>query len=115
MAPSLLDRKARARYARQISLPEIGEQGQLRLLQTRVPSESAVAAMYLERAGLEVTRGPSARAIAVDVQAGDPALSQAAAFLSGALSAVEALKAALGVGEPLQLPESFRLSQEHSS
>lgn len=113
---SLLSREARARFARQISLPEIGEQGQLRLSQARVTCQSAVTAMYLERAGVEVARavgGESAQATAVE--AGDPALREAAAFLSGALGAVEALKSALGVGTPLQLPEPLRLSEEQSS
>lgn len=114
MAPSLLDREARARYARQISLPEIGEQGQLRLSQTRVRCQSAVTATYLERAGVEVARGTGAEP-AIAVEAGDPALREAAAFLSGALTAVEALKSALGAGAPLQLPQPFRLSEEHSS
>ena len=49
-----LSRDARARYARQISLPEIGEQGQLRLGETRVRCGHEVAALYLERAGLDV-------------------------------------------------------------
>jgi hypothetical protein len=111
---SLLSREARARYARQISLPEIGEQGQLRLSQTRVQCESAVTAMYLERAGVEVASGPGTGPV-FDVQAGDPALAEAAAFLSGALGAVEAIKTALGIGTPLELPESLRLSEEHSS
>jgi len=82
-------------------------------LQTRVACQSAVTAMYLERAGVEVARGISGGQ-AIVVEAGDPALCEAAVFLSGALGAVEALKSALGVGTPLQLPESFQLKEQSS-
>jgi hypothetical protein len=108
-----LSRDARARFARQISLPEIGEQGQLRLGETRVRCGDPVAAMYLERAGLDVVDAPN-EGPSLHVQAGEPALQQAAAFLSGALSAVEVIKAALGVGTPLRLPDSFQLKEPSS-
>ena len=110
---SALSRDARVRYARQISLPEIGEAGQLRLSQTRVQSGSAVASMYLERAGLDVVDARVEPAI--EIEPGDPALHEAAVFLSGALSAVEAIKAALGVGTPLSLPDSFALTEQEQS
>jgi hypothetical protein len=108
-----LSRDARARFARQISLPEIGEQGQLRLAETRVRCGNPVAALYLERAGLDVVDAPN-EAPALHVQAGDPALHEAAAFLSGALAAVEAIKTALGAGTPLQLPQSLQLKEPSS-
>lgn len=109
---SLLSRDDRLRYARQISLPEIGEAGQLRLSQARVMSSHPVASTYLERAGVEVSDGP---APALTVHAGDAALAEAASFLSGALTAVEALKRALGTGTPLELPDSFSLTPDSAS
>ncbi|HET7370693.1 MAG TPA: molybdopterin-synthase adenylyltransferase MoeB [Gammaproteobacteria bacterium] len=55
--PRLLDSQARERYARQIVLPEIGEQGQQRLLDSKVLLIGAgglgsPAAMYLAAAGV---------------------------------------------------------------
>jgi hypothetical protein len=109
---SLLSREDRVRYARQISLPEIGEAGQLRLAQTRVQSSHPVTSLYLERAGLEVIDSPSA-VLPISVEAGHPALHEAAELLRGALGAVEALKAALGIGAAL--PREVIQLKEHSS
>ena len=124
-----LTRQDRVRYARQLSLPEIGEAGQLRLMQTQVAlplsaageqSSDAVAALYLERAGLSVVDGP-AQITLIEVPSAHSALQEAAAFLSGALTAAEAIKAALGVGTKLLLPDSFALAvdgqpnEEHRS
>lgn len=111
---SELSREDRVRYARQISLPEIGEAGQLRLAQARIESRHPVAAMYLERAGVGVVAAAGAGS-SMHVEPGEPALSEAAAFLSGALSAVEAIKDALGVGAALVLPDGFQLGQEQGS
>jgi len=110
-----LAREARARFARQVSLPEIGEQGQLRLSQTHVRTASPVTALYLERAGLLVSAAAHREVPSFEVGADEPALREAAEYLNGALSAVEAIKSALEIGTPLQLPEGFRLDQEHSS
>jgi len=125
MAAPTLDREARMRYARQISLPEIGEQGQLRLMHAKVAIASGAvsartAVLYLERAGVGLERDAShmiasASPAHVAARAGDPSLEEAAAFLIGALDAVEAIKAVLGVGAPLCLPETLTLGQEHSS
>jgi hypothetical protein len=108
-----LSRDARARFARQISLPEIGEPGQLRLGETRVRCGDPVAALYLERAGLDVIDAPD-QVPRLHVQAGEPALHEAAAFLSGALTAVEAIKTALGAGTPLHLPDPIQLKEPSS-
>lgn len=108
-----LARDARARFARQISLPEIGEQGQLRLGETRVRCGDPTAALYLERAGLDVLEAAD-EAPRLHVQAGDPVLHEAAVFLSGALTAVEAIKVALGAGTPLHLPDPIQLKEPSS-
>lgn len=119
----------RIRYARHLLLPEIGEEGQLRLLAThvRVPGEAdagaaEVAREYLVRAGVrvetEVEAGASPspadggartplslpRAHDLLALAGAPELIEAARALSGALAAVESIKSALALGEPLRQP-----------
>jgi hypothetical protein len=143
VAPSPLDREARTRYARQISIAEIGERGQQLLLSGERapfsrpageavvhegrfapsrPDSARVAAMYLERAGAAVKAEPtsgreieSASDQIIAKRAGHPALCEAAAFLIGALDAVEAIKVVLDAGTPLMLPDDFRLIGEHSS
>jgi hypothetical protein len=97
----------RQRYARHLLLPEIGSSGQERLCAARVrmpdgvdPATMQIASEYLERAGVLV--GDEGRELQhVEVQA-DPLLAEAARALGGALSAVEAVKAILGIGAPLK-------------
>jgi len=112
------------RYARQVLLREFGEAGQLRLCatQARLPSDAdpraaAVAADYLARAGLAVGDAVAARELqlpdrdAVRALAGSPSLEQAASALCGAFAAVEAIKAALGVGASAKLPAELQLGR----
>jgi hypothetical protein len=109
-AQSTLPKGARVRFARQISLPEIGEAGQARLLASSVvcgASEAeAVAALYLERAGVSVGRaasGGGAQLAALPAGgdelarslADDPRLAHASAWLRGSLIAVETIKRVL--------------------
>ncbi len=102
----------RRRFARQIALPEIGEEGQARLAGVRaaLPVDAdrraaAVAEAYLLRAGVRLAPPDEAEVIApvpttarVTAIAGDPSLLEAARSLTGALAAVEAMKRALGMG-----------------
>ncbi|HEX6243903.1 MAG TPA: hypothetical protein VFZ61_23470 [Polyangiales bacterium] len=112
----------RARYARHLLLPELGEAGQERLLAGRVrfPHEAdagarAVALGYLERAGVrESAREPDEQALARGAEelvplldaaacariAGRPELLEAARSLAGALAAVETIKRLAGLGGP---------------
>ncbi len=113
----------RRRYARQLALAEIGEDGQARILASRVALDEgadagarAVAGAYLTRAGVSlVDAGDDAGARAsvpapdaVVALAGDAMLLEAARSLAGAVSAVEALKDILGLeacgAEALDLP-----------
>jgi hypothetical protein len=121
MAAPTLDRQARARYARHLSLAEIGEAGQSRLLAARIaldehgdPSARATAALYLERSGASVVSEANDERALVEVEPGDPALREAALFLSGALTAVEAIKSVLGAGTPLPSTEIIRLKEPSS-
>lgn len=115
----------RARYARHLLLPELGEAGQLRLLGARTraadgadPGTVAVARSYLSRAGLGVATGaceaevalqlPDTRAVAE--LAGAPELAEAARALAGAFAAVEAVKAAARIGEQGALQISLAAS-----
>jgi hypothetical protein len=118
----------KAKYARQILLTELGAAGQERLGATRVqlvsdadPRAAEVARAYLERAGVGahaqgVDQAASVVAIAstgrIAQVAGDPALEDCAAWLLGALAAVEAIKSASGVGTPAVLSDDFVLSRE---
>jgi hypothetical protein len=111
----------RARYARQLLLPQIGEVGQARLLAAvlRAPGDAdpgtlAVACSYLERAGVRVATADHEVAHA-DVRvtdtlclpaedelariAGRVELLEAARALAGALSAVQAIARILRPGE----------------
>jgi hypothetical protein len=125
MAMGLTDAQ-RARYARHLLLPELGELGQSRLLASVVrPNQDAdpgaleVAHSYLSRAGLRIAmegcEGPAmtlASAAAVTRVAGAPELLEAARLLAGAFAAVEAIKAAAGIGQQSQLPAAFSLASE---
>jgi hypothetical protein len=129
-----LSARDRTRFSRHLLLPEIGLAGQERLCATRVSiadgASSAVretAELYLRRAGLElgaehaqaragaeVPSAPlsvpmSSEEILIAV-AGQPALYEAAAALLGALSAVETVKGALGLGRAGDPPSGLRLS-----
>jgi hypothetical protein len=118
----------RARYARHLLLPEIGEGGQARLLKSQVgaaadadPGALAVARSYLERAGVrvaddaegsvEVSLNVPDRA-RIEALAGSPLLLEAARALAGALAAVETIKSVVGIGQPSELPEAFSLASE---
>src|SRR5687767_5033255 len=118
----------RARYARHLLLPEIGEAGQARLLacQVRVAASAeagalAVARSYLERAGLQV-EGVMERSVEaslavpdrarIDALAGSPIFLEAARALAGAFAAVEIIKSVVGIGQPSELPEALSLASE---
>ena len=118
-----LDAAARRRYARQLLLGEIGEKGQVRLSEARFRSGStsdadafAVAAEYLRRAGcLEDPDGDEVAvpdASLVDRFAGEAFLRGPAAAVVGAFSAVEHMRAALGLGEARELPPNLSLTGE---
>jgi hypothetical protein len=118
----------KTKYARQILLTELGLAGQERLVATRLQwsadadaRATEVASAYLERAGVGArVPGADANQVAVRVAsaervarlAGDPALEDCAAWLLGALAAVEAIKAAAGVGTPGTADSDFVLSSE---
>lgn len=101
----------RRRFARQLSLGEIGEEGQARLRRTRagLPEDcdrgaAAIAEAYILRAGMTLVPPHEADVVApvptpagLGVTAGDPMLLEAARSLTGALAAVEAIKRALGL------------------
>ena len=116
-----------ARYQRQRMLTEVGDAGQARLQATLVrleggsPAARSHAADYLARAGVSLASalpasrvGSSAAPPEQPVTVGsalsvpDP-LQPAADLLEGALSAVEAIKATLGVGQPAALPPDLLL------
>ncbi len=119
-----LDAAARRRFARQLLLAEIGEDGQLRLAAAGFrssvesdPDAYGAAADYLERAGcapdlagVEV-RVP--RPDAIDRFAGSEALRGPAALIAGAFSAVEHIKETLGLGPARDLPAELRLGDGH--
>ena len=119
----MLSAADRKRFARHVLLTEIGVAGQERLLKSAVSVPEAadaraaeVAADYLTRAGLRVDAAGAAVAVpgaeALRVVAGRDELHEAAAALSGAFAAVEAIKRALGVGQPSALPASLSLCEE---
>jgi hypothetical protein len=118
-----LDAAARRRYARQLLVGEIGELGQLRLLDARFRpgaggdvEATAVAAEYLERAGCAADqsgtelRAPDASAVLRF--AGSPAFREPAAAIMGAFSAVEHLKEVLGIAAAREFPNELTLSDE---
>jgi hypothetical protein len=102
----------RRRYARHLSLAEIGEAGQVRLLGARFRLDDGVdvraadaARAYLTRAGLEESPDaglhvPLPTAEDVARRAGAAPLEPAVASMLGAFAAVEAIKGVLGVGTP---------------
>lgn len=112
-----LSSEERRRYARHLSLTEIGELGQERLSSARFrlpqgahPHAVDVARDYLTRAGMHEAPDPNdPGATEVPVPGPDQVVEQAggsaamespvAAFL-GALAAVETVKGVLGVGTP---------------
>lgn len=91
------------RFARQVLLSEIGRRGQETLSAARYridegadPRVAHVVRTYLDRAGL--AEHAEGRVVALDERgARDPA----AAFLAGALAAVEHIKSELGIGTPM--------------
>jgi len=124
----MLPASARQLYARHLLLAEIGEAGQTRLCAARValpqrmdPRVAQVARDYLERAGLCVDAGSVeheagallGQTAQLCALAGDASLEPAAGALLGALAAVEAIKAALQLGSPLQLQAGLSLCAEH--
>jgi hypothetical protein len=118
----------KALYARQILLSELGLPGQERLASTAVriadgadARVSEITSDYLTRAGvgsqpdatdLEARVVNAASASVVSRVAGDPELEGCAAWLLGAFAAVEAIKAAAGVGAPAALDADFVLARE---
>ncbi|MCB9591617.1 MAG: hypothetical protein H6719_02690 [Sandaracinaceae bacterium] len=86
-----------------MALPEIGDEGQARLeaVPVHVLGDAravATAEVYLERSG--VTISSTGREVRVPaIRSGRPELEEAAAFVAGALAAVEAIKAVVGAGE----------------
>ena len=112
-----LSSEDRLRYARQLSLAEVGEHGQERLLRSRFrcdpgadPTAQMIAVDYLKRAGLEESDSAEVLTVAtpdaVDRIADEPALREAAATVAGAFAAVEHLKQALGLGPARPYPET---------
>jgi hypothetical protein len=107
----------RARYARHLLLPQVGEAGQRRLLETAfcVEGDAGVAKVterYLSRAGVRIGAGSVLRVASqgeVARVAGEPALEPAARALLGALAAVDAIRATLSLSgresEPFVLSE----------
>jgi hypothetical protein len=115
----------RARYARHLLLPELGEAGQLRLCSGRIrhaadrdPGALAVARDYLARAGVGEGALGDAPEVWMDVSdpaqlAARPELIEAARALCGAFAAVEAIKALAGLGTSATLgPEQCLLWEE---
>jgi hypothetical protein len=93
------------RWARHVSLAEIGTLGQAKLEAASVREGSgdvralAVAMTYLERAGVRCGDGePLEVRSAAEIEriAGRPELSEAAAFLVGALAATERIATVVG-------------------
>jgi hypothetical protein len=119
----MLSAADKKRFARHVLLTEIGIAGQERLLHSAVSMPEGadaraaeVATDYLQRAGLRVDPTGSAvgvpEADALRALAGHDELHEAAAALSGAFAAVEAIKRALYVGQPAALPASLCLCEE---
>jgi hypothetical protein len=118
-------------YARHMLLDQLGPTGQARLCAARVTAApqsdaraAAVALDYLARAGVQVDLRPAGHEVAaghhvladsseaLHALAGDPALLECAAWLSGAFAAVEAIKQIVGVGAPARLDPELVLTAE---
>jgi hypothetical protein len=101
-----------SRFARHVLLGEIGSHGQetLSAARYRIPFEAdarvaSVTRIYLDRAGLvEARAGREVPDLGTTVAktAGGPHLEHAAAFLLGALAAVEHVKSEIGLGRPMK-------------
>lgn len=96
----------RARFARQLSLPEVGERGQRALGESRARIEgdsraTDAATRYLERAGCTVSDdGVLVRVSSVEEItriAGRPELEEAAAWISGCVAAATHIARTVGV------------------
>ncbi len=115
MSVSVLSDAQKRSYARQITLAEIGVEGQAQLCAAELAIVAAadaraadVAREYLSRAGVSMREDasqlvPVADEPSVRALAGEPALEACAAWLAGSFAAVEAIKAVIGVGIPAQL------------
>ncbi len=96
-----------ARFARQISLAEIGTTGQAKIQASAVRAGRGdaraleVALDYLERAGAPLCESGRpldvAETAVIEALAGRPELVEAAAFLAGSLAATERLAEAVGL------------------
>lgn len=105
------------RYARQVIVSELGQDGQARLCATRVaihgrdaqPEVARVASDYLQRAGLAVVAAadaPATLSVALpDAGQVEPALRACADWLLGAWTAVETIKRVAGAGEAAAAPD----------
>lgn len=105
-----LSNRDRARYARHLQVPELGESGQERLLATKVrfaptahPFVAEVASAYLEASGVRVARAdergfPVILATCADVgrSAGRAELEHVQAALAGTLAALDVVRGVLG-------------------
>jgi len=132
----MLSTEQRVLFARQISLAEIGEQGQQALcgLAVRIgalPDDDAAGTLfraYLTRAGLEVLEEDAAtqrvvlepgRALPsperIAQLAGRPELEVAASFLCASFEATETLKLALGLGTGAALPALSLCAERNES
>jgi hypothetical protein len=120
---SVLRDEQKRRYARQITLAEIGVEGQAQLCAAELaldagadPRAAEVARTYLARSGVQLREqavqvAPVATTASVRALAGDPELDACAAWLAGSFAAVEAIKAVMGLGAAAQL-DATALSAE---
>jgi hypothetical protein len=120
-------------YARHILLDQLGTAGQARLCAARAtaqpqsdPRAAAVALDYLARAGVQIDpdsarhevphevphEAPAASPEALHALAGDAALLECAAWLSGAFAAVEVIKQIVAVGTEGRLDPELVLTAE---
>ncbi|MCS6798857.1 MAG: hypothetical protein NZ898_10040 [Myxococcota bacterium] len=118
----MLTDEERRRHARALLLPEIGERGLEKLMRAEplVPPDAdaraaRVALLYASRSGLgERGAGPPVRLDVPDASTlrslvGAEALRAAAAWATGALAALDAVRTALG--RPLGAPERDALAE----